>query len=143
MKAMTRVGRVAVLATVLLAALTVSACDKQTANGGAATDSSTITNANLPAKLAEARTPQDHEAIATYYEQRARESERESADDRELQGRYEHRWPRDRHPMGSGAHDHLNQLTEGHESGARHYREMAAWHHEMARSAGGTANGRE
>jgi len=138
-----KVGSAAVFATVLLVAFTVAACDKPAANGDTAAGSSTVTASNLTAKVAEARTPQDHEAIAAYYEQRARDSERESAGDRDLQGRYENRWPHDRHPMGPGAHDHLNKLTESHESDAHHFQDMAAWHHEMARSTEGTSNARE
>lgn len=125
------------LLAVLLAGATLAGCDKQTGsaatNGAASTNA--VTEANVAEKVAEARTPADHEAIASYYEARAQGAQRELGEGRELQQRYEHRRQRDNHPMADGARGHLNELTEGHEAGARHYRAMAEWHREMARSA--------
>lgn len=138
-------GRLTVLAVALVACAALTACDKQTASetNGASNASGTVTQANVAQKVVQAQTPQDHEAIAAYYEIRAREAERESTEDRDLQGLYEQRWQRDHHPMGSGARDHLDDLTESHESGARHYRAMATWHHDMARSAEHDSTARE
>lgn len=121
----------------LLAAGGLAGCDKQTGSAAtnAAASPTVVTEANVAQKVAEAREPADHEAIASYYESRAQGAQREFGEDRGLQESYEHRMQRDNHPMAAGARDHLRGLSEGHEASAKHYRAMADWHREMARSA--------
>lgn len=130
-------ARICVLLAALLAGAALAGCDKQ--SGSAATNAAAsptaVTEANVTKKVEEARTPADHEAIASYYDSRAQGAQREFGEDRELQERYARRMQRDNHPMADGARGHLNELTEGHEAGARHYRAMAEWHREMARTA--------
>lgn len=129
--------RIWVLLAALFAGGGIAGCDNRTGSAAANVTASptTVTEANVAQKVAEARTPADHEAIASYYEFRAQGTQREFEEDRELQQRYERRMQRDNHPMAAGASDHLHGLSEGHEAGAKHYRAMAEWHHEMARSA--------
>lgn len=126
--------RSCLLLSVFLAGGGLAGCDKQTGSAAtnAAASPAVVTEANVAKKVAEASTPADHEAIASYYESRAQGAQRESGEDRDLQERYEHRMQRDNHPMAAGARDHLHGLSEGHEASARHYRAMAEWHREMA-----------
>ena len=94
-----------------------------------------MTSANLADKIEQARTPADHQALAQYYEDRARVAQREIAEEQEARTRYERRWNPDDHPMGRSARDHYKHMMEGREGGASGYRGMAEWHREMAERA--------
>ena len=112
---------------VLTALSALAGCDREASNGASA-----VTDSNVTAKVEQARTPADHRELAEYYEARANEVRRDEAEERELRGQYERRWRSDNHSMGSRASRHFQDLTEGHERTASHYREMADWHREMA-----------
>ena len=115
---------------VLLLAIALAGCDRRMTG-----DDGGVTSANLADKIEQARTPADHEALARYYEDRARVAQREAAEEHEARTRYERRWNPENHAMGRGARDHYNHLREGHEEGARSYRGMAEWHRKMAERA--------
>lgn len=126
--------RTATLIIIALAgAAVLGGCDKRAPNEGAAT--SGVTSANLADKVDQARTPADHQALAAYYEEQARRTQREASAEREAGTRYERRWNPDDHPMGRGAREHYNHMLEGREEGASDYRAMAEWHRQMATHA--------
>lgn len=95
-----------------------------------------VTDANLVEKIEQAHTPADHAALADYYEEQARQAEREGSVRRSAQGHYE-RWPR-----GDTTADvvyHYERLIEGYERTASESRAMADWHRRLAQDEGETA----
>ena len=118
----------------LVSAAALGGCDKRSSNDPVAATSS-VTRATLAEKVEKARTPADHEALAKYYDERARLAQAEAVDEREARTRYEQRWNPHDHPMGRGAREHYNHMIEGREGGARDYHAMAEWHREIARHA--------
>ena len=91
-----------------------------------------ITDANVAQKVEQAHTPAEHRELSSYYEAKAQAARHERATERDIGERYERRWGSDNHPMGSRAGRHFQDLAEGHERTASHYREMADWHRELA-----------
>jgi len=116
----------------LISITTLGGCDKAPNKETAV---SSVTSANLADKVEQARTPADHEALAQYYEEQARVTERETAGEREARTRYERRWRPDDHSMGSRAREYYGRMGEGREEDASRYRGMAEWHREMATRA--------
>jgi hypothetical protein len=83
--------------------------------------------------IANAKTPQDHEAIAAYYDKQAAEA-RAKAD--------EHRKMGEAYKKGGGAlaskthfHEHCEALTRSYLSEAKDYEALAATHRAMAKAA--------
>jgi hypothetical protein len=119
------------LMIVLVGATALAGCDRR-ASSDEGVVTSGVTSTNLADKIEQARTPADHEALAKYYEERARVAQSETAQEQEVRTRYERRWNPDDHPMGRGARDHYNHMIEGRDGEASSYRAMAEWHRQMA-----------
>ena len=128
-----RTRAIAIVTIALGSAMMLGGCEKPTPTASTATGG--VTSENLAAKVDQARTPADHQALAQYYDEQAGVVQREVADEKEAQTRYAHRWNPDEHPMGRGPREHYGHMIEGREGGARHYRAMAKWHREMATRA--------
>ena len=117
----------------LFGATALVGCNKETSSDQAA--ASGVTEANVAQKVESASTPDDHEALAKYYDERARLAQAEAASEGEARTRYERRWNPVDHPMGGRAREHYNHMIEGRERGASDYHAMAEWHREMAEHA--------
>lgn len=124
-----RTPTVAFVLTALVSVVALVGCDEDEV---AAAD---VTAVNLAEKIDQARTPADHRALASYYEERARIEQGDETAEREARTRYGARWSAEQHPMGRRASDHHNGLIEDHASAARRYHGMAELHREMATQA--------
>lgn len=124
-------------ATLLIAAILVlTACSTARKTG--------ITDGTLVERLAQARTPVDHENLAIYFDEQAAAAERMSAECRKLHQRYEHTL-RSLEASGTapGLLGHFNDLIENHRRNAGSYRALAAWHRRQATEGTGNKTGAE
>jgi hypothetical protein len=90
---------------------------------------------NLEKAVSEAKTPADHEAIASYYDKEAASTKDKAAEHRRLAENYRTQAATGRaplQPMGL----HCQQLAQTYESAAADYTALAAAHRQMAQEAG-------
>lgn len=105
----------------LLAALIVLAVGAPALRAGG--DQAAVTDRNLNQMIAKAKTPADHEAIATYYDREAAENENKVKLHRASENIYT-----------KGANQvHCNALVKDYQRAAEEDRALAARHHRMAR----------
>lgn len=124
-----RAYRVAFTLAALVSFAGLGGCDEVAAGD--------VNAANAAEKIEQARTPADHRALASYYDERARLEERDATAEREARTRYGARWSAEQHPMGRRAREHYDELIEDHAEAARRYHGMAGWHRDMAMQAEG------
>lgn len=145
---MKRKNSPAALAAFALLTLLVSGCGPKFSSPA----STTVTDANLAAKIEQARTPADHEDIARYYDAQAGAAERGATEDREVKRSYGRPWPPgpSAGPAAEGHYDsatgtatltlrgfgpdaqgHYDRLVESREDDAREYHALAEWHREV------------
>lgn len=109
--------------------------------------STPVTDANLQAKVQQARTSSDHQEIARYYDHLAATAEQRASEDLGYRKSYERPW----HPGppaagqdpaarvgpslagdGAAAEHHYDRLIEQRQETAREYHGLAEWHRQMA-----------
>lgn len=130
----TKLGTRILLIIALFGATALVGCDKRTSEGQA-TASGGVTDANVATMIESASTAADHEALAKYYDERARLAQAAAASDSEARTRYDRRWNPNEHPMGGRAREHYNHMVEQREGEAGDDHAMAEWHREMAQHA--------
>jgi hypothetical protein len=87
---------------------------------------------NLAHRITEAKTPTDHEAIATYYEKEAQEARRKQTEHQQMRDEYA------KLPVlktKTGAVDHCDAIAKKYEEIAKDYEALAQMHREMATAA--------
>jgi hypothetical protein len=112
--------------------LALAACSAKVPDKTGTLAVATVTATNVADKVQQASTPADHQNLASYYEARAKAADRQVTEERDIRGRYDHRWGPGEHPMGHGVLLPYDHLIAGHEVDAREYRSLADWHREMA-----------
>lgn len=113
------------------------------AAGCATTNSSGVTDANLNQRIQQASTPADHAAIAAYYDEQARDSERLRRERQDARRHYAHVPAGVYYPTGTtpGILEHYDRLIEGYDQTARESRALSHWHQRLAESAEGGHGG--
>jgi hypothetical protein len=86
--------------------------------------------ADIQEQIAAAKTPADHEAIATWYEDQAKEAEQKAAEHTKMAQAYK---------TGSFGHkthfhEHCEVLAKNYTAEAKEYRALAAAHREKAKT---------
>jgi hypothetical protein len=87
---------------------------------------------NLEHMITAAKTPADHEAIATYYEKEAQEARQKQTQHQQMRDEYA------KIPVlktKTGAVDHCDAIAKKYEEIAKDYEAMAQMHREMATAA--------
>jgi ribulose kinase len=89
--------------------------------------------ADIEEMISSAKTPADHEAIASYYEGQAKEARQKAEEHRKMGEAYK---------KGGGAlaakthfHEHCEALTRSYNAEAKEYEALAASHRDMAKHA--------
>jgi hypothetical protein len=85
------------------------------------------------ASCASGRTPSDHQALATYYDQQAAAARASAADHRKMGSSYTGMYAGGR--GGASMSAHCNEIVRNQESIAAEYEAMAAGHRQMAAQA--------
>ena len=84
-------------------------------------------------KIAAARTAADHEAIAAWYDDQAKEAEQKAAEHKKMGEAYK------KEPGGISSkthfHEHCEALVKNYTAEAKEYRSLAAAHRQMAKAA--------
>lgn len=80
-------------------------------NGVSWTFSATLTDANLPDKIQQARTPEQHQKIARYDDAQAQAAARQATEDRDLKRRHESAQAPDDRPAGPATEGHFDSAT--------------------------------
>ena len=96
--------------------------------------------AGLPKAVENAKTAADHEAIAAYFDEQAKEARGTAAMHRQMSGTYKKRPPTS--PKGGGSDtfgrqmgEHCDDLVNKYEQVAKDYEAMAAAHRAQAKAA--------
>ena len=106
--------------------------------GCATVDASGVSDANVIQRIEQSRTPADHEAIAGYYEDQARQAERQARRFQGTRRHYAHYPPGVYYPIGTNAGmlQHYDQLIGSYVQAAKEGHAMAEWHRGLAERAG-------
>jgi hypothetical protein len=88
---------------------------------------------DLTQRVEAARTPSDHQALATYYDQQAAAARASAADHRKMGSSYTGMYAGGR--GGASMSAHCNEIVRNQESIAAEYEAMAAGHRQMAAQA--------
>ncbi len=124
-------------ATLIAAILVVAGC--------AAASKTGITATTLAERVTQARTPADHENLASYFDEQAATAERASEECRQLRKGYE-RTPQSLFysiGLAPAMLMHYDDLIENHRRNAESYRSLADWHRQQAKPDSGSAGGAE
>jgi hypothetical protein len=90
--------------------------------------------ADIDAKIAAAKTAADHEEIAKWYDDQAKDAEAKAEEHRKMGEAYK----KEPGPFGMTKlhfHQHCETLTKSYTAEAKEYRALAAAHREMAKKA--------
>jgi len=113
--------RIGVLTLALAAALAAPPVSRAIAAG----------ESDIEAKIAAAKTPADHDAIAAYYEQQAADARTKIDEHKKMAADYK------KMPHNSKVHfdQHCAALSRDYASAAKEYDALAKAHHQMAKQA--------
>jgi hypothetical protein len=96
------------------------------------TRAAAVSDSDIDAQIAAAKTPADHEAIATYYDGKAAEAQAKADEHKKMSAAY-------KKEGGSVSkthlHDHCDGLVRVYQSAAKDYRAMADAHRQLAKHA--------
>ena len=118
-----RKGRVWVVVLALTAGLLVPAY-----RAGAAQD------VDIDKMIAAAKTPADHQAIADYYKQQAKEAQDQADKHKKMAQEYSMA-SIGRQATKTHFHQHCETLVRNYESAAKEYNDLAKMHEDMAKAA--------
>lgn len=102
-----------------------------------------VTEATLSERIAQARTMEDHTALAMYYDEQAAAAQRRSEEYRKLRKRYERTPQSLYYPLGMAPAllAHYDELIANQVRNAEAYRQLAALHREQAAGVPGDRTG--